>query len=758
MISVTQTRKRYQNFAPTTNTHYMHPTKTTLPVTGMSCASCALSVEKALRAHKGILLASVNYAAANATIQYNEALVSLPQLRSIVRAAGYDLHIPGSAQSSAAAAQQHYRQLFIQTIVALIFSAPLMVVGMFFMSMPYANYIMWALATPVVAYPGWRFYKGAIRQLQHRTANMDTLVALSTGVAYIFSVLITLMPHSRLAHLLHGHVYFEAAAVVIAFVLLGKVLEERAKHNTSGAIRRLAGLQPTSVLTLHPDGTRQEVPISDVQVGHILIARPGERLAVDGIITDGASFVDESMITGEPIAVEKSIGAKVFAGTINQKGSLTYKALQVGQDTFLAHIIRLVQEAQGSKAPVQALVDRVAAVFVPVVLGIAVLSLLLWAFLGGQDGLAHGFSAFVTVLVIACPCALGLATPTALIAGIGRGAEMGLLIKDAQNLERAHKLGAIALDKTGTITEGRPVVAHLSWAPETDVAHLANVLLSLEQQSEHPLAGALVQHLKASGAVTVPITMFSAIAGGGVTGFQGNTIYFAGSYKLLQSMNITIPQALQLQADEFTATAHTVIWLSNHAQALGIAALTDQVKPTSATAIARLQAMGIEVHMLTGDNPQTAAHIAKAAGIRHVSAAMSPSDKAAYISSLQHRGLLTAMVGDGINDGQALAQADVSIAMGRGTDIAKEVAGITIISGDLNHIPAAISLSSHTMRVIRQNLFWAFIYNVIGIPIAAGILIPINGFMLSPMLAGAAMALSSVSVVTNSLRLRWQKL
>ncbi len=721
----------------------------------MSCASCALSVEKALRAQKGMARADVNYANASATIEYDDNALDLTRVQQAVRAAGYDVVLPDSGTTAGEQKEQYYRTLRRQAIVALACAVPLMYIGMFAMHEPWANYAMWALATPVVFYPGARFFTGAWQQLRHRTASMDTLVALSTGIAYVFSVFNTLFPQRWAG--MNSHVYFEASAVVIAFVLLGKLLEERAKHSTSAAIRKLAELQPQTVQRLTAGGSQETVSLDAVQPGDSLIARPGERIAVDGQVSDGSSWIDESMLTGESVAVEKTAGAKVFAGTINQKGSLTYTATKVGTDTMLAHIIRMVQEAQGSKAPVQHLADKIAAVFVPSVLGIATLTFIIWLVAGGEQGLAHGFEAFVTVLVIACPCALGLATPTALIAGIGRGAGQGILIRDAQNLERACTLNAIALDKTGTITEGRPEVAHLQWATGTDAALLTSVLYSMEQLSEHPLAAALSDHLAAQGAAQVAIHSFGAIPGGGISGFHGSNMYFAGSEKLLQSMNITIPDELRTIADSYASKAHTIIWLADFTKALGMAALADKVKPTSVQAVAALQQMGIEVYMLTGDNEHTAAEIVAQTGIRHYEAGLSPTDKMNRIKALQDQGKVTAMVGDGINDGQALAQADVSIAMGRGTDIARDVAGITILSSELSQIPAAIKLSEHTMRVIRQNLFWAFIYNVIGIPIAAGVLYPINGFMLNPMIAGAAMALSSVSVVTNSLRLRWQK-
>ncbi len=732
--------------------------KRVFPVTGMSCASCATSIEKVMGAQKGIRSASVNYANGNALIEYDEAIVNPEKIKTAVKAAGYDLVVSTEAGAADDNSQKTFALLKRRAIVATVFATPLFIIGMFAMNMPYANNIMWALATPVLFYSGSRFFMGAMRHAQHGVVNMDTLVALSTGIAYLYSIFNTLFPQFWMSRGMQGHVYFEASAVVITFVLLGKLLEEKAKSTTSSAIKKLMGLQPQTVVRMSPTGTQELVDITNVLPGDILLAKPGERIAVDGSVEDGVSFVDESMITGEPVPVEKTNGMPVYAGTINQKGSFTYNAAKVGADTLLAHIIKMVQAAQGSKAPVQQLVDKIAAIFVPIVMGIALLSFGLWVVLGGNDGWVLGFSAFVTVLVIACPCALGLATPTAIIAGIGKGAGNGILIKDARSLEDARKVNAVVLDKTGTITYGKPQVTKLQWAVEADEHLLQSVLYSMEQLSEHPLAGALVQHLKANGAEELPVNSFSSIPGGGITGFCNRTLYFAGTSVLLQSMSINIPSDMHRDADILAQQANTIIWFSDHAKVLGFAALTDTIKPSSTTAIAQLQQMGIEVCMLTGDNDYAAKAIAQQVGITHVEAGVSPAGKAAFIKQLQDTGKIVAMVGDGINDSQALALADVSIAMGKGADIAMEVAGITIISSDLAAIAQSINLSRKTASLIRQNLFWAFIYNVIGIPIAAGILYPVNGFLLNPMIAGGAMALSSVSVVANSLRLKWMQL
>jgi P-type Cu2+ transporter len=732
--------------------------KQVFPVTGMSCASCAISVEKIIKAQKGVVNAGVNYANSNALLEFDDDKTSVSSIRKAVKSIGYDIIADEADGAVEKADESHFRALRNQTIFSIIFSIPLVIIGMFAMDMPYADFVMWALATPVLFWSGSRFFKGAWKQARHGAANMDTLVALSTGIAYVFSIFNTVFPHFWMSRGLHGHVYFEASAVVITFILLGKVLEEKAKSNTSSAIKKLVGLQPKTVLRITTDGEQEVAEIASVMVGDILLARPGERVAVDGKVAQGRSFVDESMISGEPVPVDKAEGDKVFAGTINQAGSFRYVAEKVGADTLLSQIVKMVQEAQGSKAPVQKMVDKIAAIFVLVVMGIAVLTFIAWGVFGGENGLALGFSSFVTVLVIACPCALGLATPTALVAGIGRGAENGILVKDAQSLEVACKINAIALDKTGTLTYGKPEVSEVFWGEGVDANTLESVLYSIEAMSEHPLAEALVAWLQEKGAKTIPVNSFSSIPGGGVTVIYNKTIFFAGSEKLIRSMDIKIPKDLEERAATLAQKANSVIWLSDHARALGIAALSDKIKPTSALAVARLSRMGIEVHMLTGDNEFTAQTIAKQAGIKHFRAGVSPSDKAEFIKELQGQGKIVAMAGDGINDSQALAQADVSIAMGKGTDIAMDVAGITIISSDLAAIPKAIELSRKTESIIRQNLFWAFIYNVIGIPIAAGVLYPVNGFLINPMIAGAAMALSSVSVVSNSLRLRWARI
>jgi Cu2+-exporting ATPase len=582
---------------------------------------------------------------------------------------------------------------------------------------------------------------------------MDTLVALSTGIAYIFSVFNMLFAEFWHQRGLHAHVYFEAASVVIAFILLGKLLEEKAKGNTSSAIKKLMGLQPKTVMVIQSDGVERQVPIEAVHTGDIILVKPGEKIAVDGVVISGNSYVDESMLSGEPVPVLKTGNEQVFAGTINQKGSFQFKATKVGRETMLAQIIKMVQDAQGSKAPVQKLVDRIAGVFVPVVIGIAILTFLLWFTLGGENHLVQGLLAAVTVLVIACPCALGLATPTAIMVGVGKGAEQGILIKDAESLELAKKVSAVVLDKTGTITEGKPVVTDVYWENNED--NLKGILLSLEKQSEHPLAEAVVGYF--NDVRVTPISFIESITGMGVKGSEVIETYYVGNRRLLDENRITISTELMEHATQWGNQSKTVIWFANSHTALAVIAIADQIKETSVRAIKEMQAMGIELYMLTGDNEATARAIAAETGIQHYKAEVLPEHKADFVKELQQRGQVVAMVGDGINDSTALATADVSIAMGKGSDIAMDVAKMTIISSDLTKIPQAIRLSKQTVATIKQNLFWAFIYNLIGIPLAAGILYPFNGFLLNPMIAGAAMALSSVSVVSNSLRLRWKK-
>ncbi|MFA7687338.1 MAG: copper-translocating P-type ATPase, partial [Moheibacter sp.] len=666
--------------------------------------------------------------------------------------------------------QNNYKKLKKRTIWAIILAIPLILIGMVFMNMPYANYIMWALSTPIVFVFGKQFFVGAWKQLKHKSANMDTLVAMSTGIAYFFSVFNTLFPEFWLSRGLEPHVYFETAGVVIAFILLGKVLEERAKGNTSSAIKKLIGMQPKTVTIVHENGHQAEVSIASIQVGNTIMVKPGEKIAVDGELISGTSFVDESMISGEPVPVEKKAGDKVFSGTINQKGSFQFRATKVGGDTLLSQIIKMVQDAQGSKAPVQKLVDKIAGIFVPVVVLISIVTLIAWMILGGENGFTRGLLAMVTVLVIACPCALGLATPTAIMVGVGKGAEKGILIKDAEALEAAQKINAVVLDKTGTITEGKPVVNELKWfglrvsSTNNDIEKLESILYSIEKQSEHPLADAIVQHLDTrlldsarSDKLYLEGIQVENSSGKGIIGSYKNEKYFIGNPKFIQEQNLSLNSEIESWVNSELEKARTVILFSSSTDIFAGISISDTIKPTSVEAIQQLHDLGIKVYMQTGDNEASAAAVAKEVGIDHFKAGVLPEDKLNFIKELQAEGKIVAMSGDGINDSAALAQSNVGIAMGKGSDIAIESAKMTILSDDLLKIPEAIKLSKQTVSTIKQNLFWAFIYNIIGIPIAAGVLYPINGFLLDPMIAGAAMALSSVSVVSNSLRLKWRK-
>jgi len=731
--------------------------KKTFPVLHMSCASCAVSAQTIVGSLPGVISASVNYANASLLVEYLPT-VTAAQMKTALQGIGYDLLIDEAKQVDElkAVQQQHHRKLQQHTWGAIILALPAVIIGMIGMDLPYANYIMWALATPVLFVFGWRFFRGAWKQAKHRSANMDTLVALSTGVAYVFSVFNTVNPQFWEARGLQAHVYFEAAAVVIAFLLLGKLLEERAKNSTSAALKKLIGLQPQNVTVIHANGHHAVVPIASVKAGDLLLAKPGEKIAVDGRVEAGNSFIDESTITGESLPAEKGPGDALYAGTLNNNGSLHYRAEKVGSDTLLSSIIQMVEEAQGSRAPVQKLVDRIAAVFVPVVIGIALLSLAAWLLLGGNNGLTQGLLALVTVLIIACPCALGLATPTAIMAGIGKGAENGILIRDAESLETAVRMNAIVLDKTGTLTEGRPSVTHIRWKEGVDENTLLPVLVGMEQASAHPLAEAVVTHFK--GIYPAMVQSFESVTGKGLKAEFGGQNYFLGNEALMKDAGVEMDKSLYAILQEWLASALTVVLFAGSKEVLAIIAIADALKPGSVEAVHELREAGIEVHMLTGDNRQTAAVIAAKAGIDSYRAEVLPGEKADFVRKLQAEGKVVGMVGDGVNDSTALALADVSIAMGKGNDIAKDVARMTIISSDLRKIVPATRLSKATVRTIRQNLFWAFIYNIVGIPLAAGILYPFTGYLLNPMVAGAAMALSSISVMLSSLRLKWLKL
>ena len=808
--------------------------KDTFPVLDMSCAGCAMSVEKTVQGLPGVKSASVNLAANALLVEYDPDKLTPIKIQAQVQSIGYRLIIPDEhvEERQAEAQRKQYKKLRTKVIFAWIFAVPLMIIAMGFMHWKPGNWIMLALVIPIMFYSGRDFYIRAWKMLRKRSLNMDTLVSLSTLVAFLYSVFVTFYPGFFESRGIAAHVYYEAAGMILAFVLLGKLLEERAKNSTGSAIRGLMGLQPKTARVLVEGGseacptaagptmmptpagaisgatmmsspakaiplTEKEMPISMLQVGDRVVVRPGERIPVDGAVEDGLSYVDESMISGEPVAVEKHPGDNVLSGTINQHGSLTIKALQVGSGTVLAHIVRMVREAQGSKAPVQKLVDKVSAVFVPVVVVVSVISFILWMIIGGSNYFSLALLASVSVLVIACPCALGLATPTALMVGIGKAAQNHILIKDAYALENMGKVNCIVMDKTGTLTQGKPRVGTIIWTKDPSETELS-VFLSGEMKSEHPLADAVVQHLKEKGITPVGLDHFESIPGKGIQFSYAGQKYRAGNLNFVRAAApaaaasatsaaasatsaaasaaaaaasaaaaatsaagisagsggpLSLESLLQ-KASDWQSEGKGVVYFGDQAGILAVAALKDPVKDTTPRALELLGKMKIQVHMLTGDSASTAASVASELGIEHVVSGVLPQEKEAYIQKLQAEGKFVAMVGDGINDSQALARADVSIAMGKGTDIAMDVAMVTLTTSDLMLLPKAIELSRRTVRIIRQNLFWAFVYNTLGIPIAAGVLFPVTGLLLNPMWASAAMAFSSISVVLNSLRLR----
>ena len=733
--------------------------KKTFPVSGMSCAGCAASVESMLNAQSGVIQANVNFADNSVLVQYLPDKVSFHDMQKVIRSIGYDLVDDSDKIDLEKQRGNEYRELKIKTSLAIALAAPTMVIGMFFhKTLPYANWIMFILTVPVMFWSGRSFFINAYKQAKHRSSNMDSLVALSIGIAFVFSVFNTVYPEYFINRALEPHVYFESAAVIIAMILFGKTLEEGAKGKTSAAIKKLMALQPKTVRVIRNSG-ELEVSLEEIGIGEIIVIRPGEKIPVDGKLIQGTSFVDESMVSGESIPVEKSLHSVVYAGTINQKGSFQIRAEKIGSETMLAHIIKMVREAQGSKAPIQKLVDKVAGIFVPVVIIIALATFFIWYIFGPEPAFTRGMLAMITVLIIACPCALGLATPTAIMVGIGKGAEKGILIRDAESLELAYKVNTVVLDKTGTITEGKPVVTDVLWEETiTDKDLYESILLNLEKNSEHPFADAVIKKLSGRDLQKVLITDFQSITGMGIQGAVGDNTFSVGNEKWIEENKIKLSDSLRRHADVFKSVAKTVIYFSDDSDVLAILAITDRIKGTSKKAIDDLKTLGLDVYMITGDHEKAASVIAKEAGIDHYFAEVMPSEKAKHVRQLQAQGKLVAMVGDGINDSGALALADVSIAMGKGTDIAMDVAKITLIKSDLEHILGAIKLSKATVTTIRQNLFWAFVYNLIGIPIAAGALYPFFGFTLDPMIAGTAMAMSSVSVVSNSLRLKNQKI
>ena len=716
-------------------------TKETFQVLGMSCAVCALNVETTLGAQAGVYEAKVNFAASTVLVDYNPRVVTPVELQKAVEAAGYDLVVENTEDTDQADRLQREEFLALKrkTIGAIVLAIPVFVIGMFFMHMPYGNWIMLAFTIPVMVLFGRDFFVHAYMQLKHGRANMDTLVAVSTGVAFLFSLFNTIWPEYWTSRGLEAHVYYEAAAVIIALILLGRLLEAKAKFSTSTAIKKLMGLQPKTARLVGEDGEEKDVPIAMLRPGDTVSVRPGEKIPVDGTVLEGGSYVDESMISGESEAVKKQAGDRVLAGTLNQRGAFLLNVQALGADTVLARMVRMVQEAQGSKAPVQGVVDKVSSVFVPVVILLSILTFMIWIAVAGWNMFPYALLTAVSVLVIACPCALGLATPTALTVGIGKAAQQHILIKDAFALENMCRVNAIVLDKTGTLTEGTPKV--VGEKLYSGFEEYVPVLLAAEMRSEHPLAVSLSEYLRQKGVKPVEISAFESITGKGVMCEYRGEKFWIGS-KALAEENVGV-----LLPDLFS------IYFGKGDSLVAAFEVKDALKENSKEAVRQLESYGVEVYMLTGDKESAASEIARQAGITHYEWGVLPDDKERFVLDLQRRGKCVAMVGDGINDSQALARADVSVAMGKGTDVAMDIAMVTLMNSDLALLPRAIKLSRKTVRIIRENLFWAFGYNVVCIPIAAGVLYPV-GILLSPMWASAAMAFSSVSVILNSLRLR----
>jgi P-type Cu+ transporter len=740
--------------------------KSIFPVDGMTCASCVARVEEALSSVPGIISASVNLASEKATVEYLEG-TGLADMRRAVKDAGYELGLEVQAlEDVTIAAQREIRVLRNRFVIAAILASIIMILG-FIPSFAGQPYLLWALATPVQFWAGLRFYRGAWGALKHKTSDMNTLIAVGTSVAYFYSLIAVIFPGLFATGVLEPHLYFDTSAMIITLILLGRFLEARAKGQTSEALKKLIGMQPKTALVIR-ENEQREIPVEDVRVGDLILVHPGERIPVDGIVHEGYSSIDESMITGESIPVDKRVGDEVIGATINKTGSFQFEATKVGKDTTLARIVRMVEEAQGSKAPIQRLVDVIASYFVPAVIGIAIVTFVIWYFVGPAPALTFALLNFVAVLVIACPCALGLATPTAIIVGTGKGAEHGILIRNGEALERAHQINTVLLDKTGTLTRGEPVVTDVVAAPFSSLEEVLRLAASAEHSSEHPLGEAVVKAALEKKLELSPSSDFDAIPGQGVEALVEGKKLLLGNFKFMEERGISL-NGLEKKAAELLEGGKTVMFLGWDSRVAGIIALADTLKPGAKEAVQTLRKMGIETAMLTGDNRRTAEAIAREAGIDRVLAEVLPEHKAGEVKKLQEEGKVVAMVGDGINDAPALAQADIGIAIGTGTDVAMETGDITLISGDLMGVVTAISLSKRTMRTIKQNLFWAFAYNTALIPVAAGVLYLVFGKtgvpsglhfilgeygFLNPILAAAAMAVSSITVVSNSLRLR----
>ncbi|MDO7854513.1 heavy metal translocating P-type ATPase [Hymenobacter convexus] len=746
-------------------------TKTeTLDIEGMTCASCASFVEKSLSRTPGVQRAMVNFATEKATVDYVPTQASPATLKEAVINAGYGVveRAPDTSAAERSAEIDRQKALAYQKLkrrfwVAVGLALLIMPLSMLMLwpammarvNMQWLNYALLLLTLPVLLYSGREFYVSAWNGFKHRAANMDTLIAVGTGAAFLYSLAATVVPGFFTSRGLMPEVYYDTTATIIALILLGKVLELRAKTQTSAAMRSLIGLQAKTARVVRPDGAEVDVPIEQVQLGDIVVVRPGEKVATDGLITEGTSALDEAMLTGESLPVQKQVGDPVFGATLNKTGSFRFRVTKVGADTMLSQIVKLVEDAQGSRAPIQRMADKVSAIFVPTVVVIAILTFVLWFDLApAGTRLPLALVNFVAVLIIACPCALGLATPTAIMVSTGKGAEHGVLIRNAEALEKAYQVNTVLLDKTGTITKGEPSVTDFWTLPGQEAGQLLQVVAAVERQSEHPLAEAVVRHAEAQGAASLTATGFRAVEGKGAAATVSGQAVLIGNRRLLADETVSLSPALITQAEQLLGQAKTVLYIAVAGQAVGLIGVADTVRDTSAAAIKKLQALGIEVVMMTGDNAETAAQVAGQVGITRYFAEVLPADKAGKVKELQAEGRTVAMVGDGINDAPALAQADIGLAIGSGTDVAMEAAGITLMRSDLGGVVTAIELSRQTIRTIKQNLFFAFVYNTLGIPVAAGLLYPFFGILLSPMLAAGAMALSSVSVLTNSLRLR----
>lgn len=731
-----------------------------IPIVGMTCASCVAAIEKALLQKTGITKASVNLATEKARVEYIPSEISLGEIIEVIEGSGYKvIQIPQEENledMEAILRTKENKKLKIKFFVGLFLGLVILLGSMphWFPWIPkFFNkyFVLWAIATPVQFWIGWQFYRGAWGAFKHRNANMDTLIAVGTSAAYLYSVTATLFPSFFEAGGIEPKVYFDTSAMIIVLILLGKLLEAKAKGQTSDAIKKLVGLQPKTA-HVKRDGIEMDIPVTDVLVKDEILVRPGEKIPVDGIVLKGRSAVDESMISGESLPAKKEAGDTVIGATINKTGSFTFTATKVGKDTVLAQIIKLVQDAQGSKAPIQRLADVIAGYFVPIVISIAIATFVIWFNFGPNPALTFALLNFVAVMIIACPCALGLATPTAVMVGTGKGAENGILIKGGESLETAHKLDTIVFDKTGTLTKGEPEVTDIVTSGSFSEEDILRYAASAEKASEHPLGEAIIKRALDKGINLESPKDFSAIEGHGLEAIVDGKAVFIGNKKLMDNKKIMVDKLVE-QAEKFAAEGKTPIYISLGGKSAGLVAVADSLKDNSVAAVKKLENSGLSVIMLTGDNRKTAQAIALKAGIKNVIPEVLPEHKVLEIKKLQSNGNKVAMVGDGINDAPALAQADVGIAIGSGTDVAMEASDITLIKGDLMGVVAAIELSKRTIRVIKQNLFWAFFYNTAGIPIAAGVLFPFFGILLNPIFASAAMAFSSVTVVSNSLRL-----